>query len=127
MTGKKSPAELLASSKNRTSRKPKGSLVRPKKWHCAIPELRHKLGLTLADVAEAVGITKSGLSQIEYGADIRLTTATRLAAFFDKSVYEIWTTILQDGTCSERSGESPACPVEPTTQRGTSLGLTLRV
>lgn len=46
--------------------------------------------LSMRDVAEAVGLSISSYFQIEHGGDPMLTTATRIAVFFGKSVDDLW-------------------------------------
>lgn len=71
-------------------------------WRCRVREFREPLGLTLGDVAGECGLTEEGLRLIEKGCDPRLTTARRLAAFFGKSVGELWPDL-----AGEKGGEKP--------------------
>lgn len=59
-------------------------------WRCRVREKRLALELTASEVADALGLSKAGLSQIENGGDPMLTTAFRLADFFGVSVDELW-------------------------------------
>lgn len=52
-----------------------------------------QLGLVMADVAKAVGLSVACLHQIEYGGDLRLTIAFRLAAFFGVPVEELFSPV----------------------------------
>jgi DNA-binding XRE family transcriptional regulator len=85
-----SPAEELSKviQTQRPNRNTKP--LRKKVWDCYVRVKRERLYLTLSDVAEAVGITKSALSVIERGSDPLLTTAYALAVFFGCSVNELW-------------------------------------
>jgi DNA-binding XRE family transcriptional regulator len=83
-----SPAEQLARTKVRRVRK-----VQPKRdavWVCALSDYRQRLGLTIADVATAVGMSDSGYWLIERGGDTALTTAWRLAEFFGTPIEALW-------------------------------------
>ena len=83
-----SPAELLAAAKapRIKAAKPNPAAV----WKCCLREHRTRLGLTLDEVAEQVGLSKTGLWQIEHGSDPMLTTARKLAAFYGVAVEVIW-------------------------------------
>lgn len=84
-------AEKLAKKKNRRPRTaPRELSGRRKKWNCLIPAKRNELGLTVADVASAVGLTCSSVSVIERGADPQLTSAHRLAKFFGMTIDQLW-------------------------------------
>lgn len=85
----KSPAETLSENKPRRKLRVK-TYTRKFPWLCRITELRHKLRISLDDVAKEVGISKTALWQIEHGTDPMLTTAKKLAAFFGKVIEDIW-------------------------------------
>jgi DNA-binding XRE family transcriptional regulator len=83
------PAEKL--SKVRPWRRaPRNKARRYGRWDCRIRQTREPLRLSLRTVAEAVGLSVTALHQIEHGGDPQLTTARKLAAFFGKSVEELW-------------------------------------
>lgn len=85
------PAEKLAASKlSRRSRKPGARVPQPRIWHCELRMTRLALRLSLWEVAGAVGLSVSGLWQIEMGTDPMLTTARRLAEFFGKTIEDLW-------------------------------------
>lgn len=85
----KSPAELLAERKPRRKLRAK-PYARKSPWDCRITAMRHELRISLDDVAKAVKISKTALWQIEHGTDPMLTTATKLATFFGRSIHELW-------------------------------------
>jgi DNA-binding XRE family transcriptional regulator len=85
------PAEALSAAKRlkRPPRKPGTRTYGP--WvGNSIRERRDALGLSLRDVADAIGISNPGLFAVEKGGDPQLTTAYKLAAFFGCSVEAIW-------------------------------------
>ena len=85
------PAEKLARDKPRR-RKPRNHVaVKNKVWHCRARELRETLGLTLFDTATACQLSLPGYWQVEMGGDTSLTTAARIAAFFGRTIPELWT------------------------------------
>jgi DNA-binding XRE family transcriptional regulator len=82
-----SPAEQLARSKvQRRKAQPKRDAV----WVCTLSDCRQRLRLTIAEVAAAVGLSNSGYWLIERGGDTTLTTARRLAEFFDTPIEALW-------------------------------------
>lgn len=78
------PAEKLAKQKRAEAKTPD---VR-----CELRAVRLALGLTLDDVSEAAGVSKGNLCRLEYGGDVQLTTARKLAEFFGKTIDELWPT-----------------------------------
>lgn len=88
------PAEKLAKKVKRASNPiPWGQRIaarRPSKFRCKIKELRLALGLTQLAVAEAVGTKGPTINDAESGREIHLSLAIKIAAFFGKSVEEIW-------------------------------------
>lgn len=92
------PAEKLAKSKPRRKLRAKPH-QRTSPWDCGITALRHELRISLDDVAKAVEISKTALWQIEHGTDPMLTTAAKLAAFFGRTVEQLW----RPGKCSKTS------------------------
>lgn len=96
----KTPAQLLAASKTaKPSRpiNPNSSCKSP--WNCCLRRLREELGLSLDDVANAVGMSKAGYWGLEQGGDPMLTTAHKLCKFFGKVSCDIWR--LRDLPCPE--------------------------
>lgn len=80
-----SPAEALAATRTRQiPRHP-----RPV-WVCRLREERQRLGLRMREVVAAVGISLATISRLEYGEDPQLTTARKLAAFYGRTVEELW-------------------------------------
>jgi DNA-binding XRE family transcriptional regulator len=67
-----------------------GSSAVKEVWHCLLYERRTEIGLTLQAVAEAIGMSKTGLFAIEHGGDPQLTSAMKLAKFFAVPVEELW-------------------------------------
>ena len=88
------PAQKLAASKpwrGRAQTKPNGKPhVRKRVWQCGLRAIREAHRLSLADVATAVGMTVSGLHEIELGANPRLDTVAKLTTFFGVDVWSIW-------------------------------------
>jgi DNA-binding XRE family transcriptional regulator len=86
------PAEKLSAAKP-WRKKPSGASHYDRKcpWKCQCRAIREGLRLSLRDVADKVGLSPTGLHQIEQGTDPLLTTAVRLAAFFGKEISELWT------------------------------------
>lgn len=81
------PAEKLSQSKPSKTLKPTNH---PRVWRCAVRSERERLRLSLDEVAEAVGMSKCGLWQVERGSDPMLTTAWKLAAFFGMPIDDLW-------------------------------------
>lgn len=84
------PAEEL--SRNKPWRRPGRNNVpqRRKVWDCRVRACRELLRLSLRDVAMATSLSIAALWQVEMGGDVMLTTATKLAIFFGKTVAELW-------------------------------------
>jgi DNA-binding XRE family transcriptional regulator len=61
-----------------------------KVWVCKLLELRESLGLKQRDVARAVGVSQTILSDWELGTNPGLSHAADLAAFYGKRIDEIW-------------------------------------
>jgi len=87
------PAERVAKAKMNHREPSNAKSVRNVVWVCRLREKRRALRLSLDDVAEAVGVSKTALHQIEHGTDPMLTTARRLAGFFGCAVEDLWTAI----------------------------------
>lgn len=87
-----SPAEELADLKRGILPDYRKTLqYRSVRWDAsALRILRLKLGLTLKDVWRRTLIHHSMLCCIEGGADVRLTTALKLAKFYGKPIEELW-------------------------------------
>lgn len=85
------PAERLArkTTKIRKSRVV-GTNPRKRPWKCCIRETRQGLRLAMHEVAAAVGLCMSIMSEIERGSDPMLTTARKLADFYGKTIEELW-------------------------------------
>jgi DNA-binding XRE family transcriptional regulator len=87
----KTPAQKLAAEKKQKARENRHRESRILgKVHCRVRVTREKLGLSLYDVSEATGISPSGLSAIERGRDVQITTAHKLCRFFGVSVDQLW-------------------------------------
>lgn len=87
------PAEKLAKAKNRKKKTPWGERTkekRPTLFATGAKELRTELGLTQTEVAEAIGTTTSSIISAEMGFDMYLSTALKLAAFYGRTVEQIW-------------------------------------
>ncbi len=88
------PAERLAkklkTALNAVPHGRKGDVRRPPKYRCKILELRNALGLTQRDVAEGCGTFGPSINEAEHGRELTLSLALKIAAFFGKSVEEIW-------------------------------------
>jgi len=87
-----SQAEQLAKTKQHRKPRRLGSNKdqRHVVWVCKIADLRESLGLSIRDVAEACGFSVAGLWQIEHGTDPMLRSAATLAAFYGKTIGELW-------------------------------------
>jgi DNA-binding XRE family transcriptional regulator len=85
-----SPAEKLAKKKP-WRRAPRNSkYVRKITWVCRLREIREALRLSLDDAALGIGLSKTAYWQLEQGTDPMLTTASRVAMFFGRTMNEIW-------------------------------------
>ena len=80
------PAEQLAGTKPRR----KLGAVRHDVVKCLIRDKRQPLGLTIAEIANAVGMSGAGLHAVEHGRDCQITTAKKLAKFFGCTIEELW-------------------------------------
>ena len=83
-------AEQVAASK--PPRRAPGSKrqPQPRVWKCLARQARLSLRLSIRDVAPEVGLSVTGLWQVEHGTDPQLTTARRIAAFYGRAVEELW-------------------------------------
>ena len=87
------PAEKLAQQKQATKTpvamgKPR--YVKKFPWKCTVKLHRRALNLTQTEVASQIGISPSGLSVIEKGADIAVSTAKSIATFFGRPIDDLW-------------------------------------
>lgn len=83
------PAEILAANKPR-QRAPRNKVQRVAKVECRCRVLRERLKLSLRDVAEATGLSVSGLFAVEHGGDVQMTTALRLCEFYGRKLSQLW-------------------------------------
>lgn len=84
------PAEKLAKKKTR-KRAARNQANRLLGIHrCNIREIREAIGITVSDAAKGAGITPAGMSVIERGSDVTLSTMKKLARFYGKSFDELW-------------------------------------
>lgn len=83
------PAEKLAAKKSKT-RKPRRDSRTFDTHKCLCRLHREELGLTIRDVAEAIGISNPCICDVERGSETTLTTARKMAKFYGKSVDELW-------------------------------------
>jgi DNA-binding XRE family transcriptional regulator len=89
-----SKAEELGKSKRANAAKSKSKkTVRGTPFVCQVAAMRAAHGLNLEEVAAAAGMSKTGLWQIEQGGDPMLSTAFKLAKFFDRSISELWSKV----------------------------------
>lgn len=80
------PAERMAKSAGRKARGQRRVI-----WRVHLRPLRLGLGLSLAEVAQELGICVSHLSLIELGrSEPSFRLAWRISQFFGKSMNEIW-------------------------------------
>jgi len=87
------PAEKLAKAKPwRAKPKVNGKPHSPRKqvWQCGLRSIREAHRLSLADVAKAIGMTVSGLHEVERGGEPCLTTVHKLTTFFAVDVWAVW-------------------------------------
>lgn len=85
------PAEKLAAAK--PPRKHRAGCVTSKRkvvWQCRVLQERESLRLSLRDVAQAIGLSQTGLWDIEHGTEVMLTTARKLSEFFGRPIEELW-------------------------------------
>lgn len=61
-------------------------------------DLRRQHGLSLRDVQRGCDIHPSVLCRAEAGMDVYLTTALRLAKFFETTVEELWSPVKKSET-----------------------------
>ena len=76
----KTPAEQMAANKAK----------RQASMNCKLGEFRNALGLSLRDVASAVGLTAQAIVKIEQGNDVLLSSAKKISVFFGKNIEDIW-------------------------------------
>lgn len=81
------PAERLAKAKSKSPVSNRRRIVFP---ITPLRRLRQSLNLTQRDVGTAIGVNCATIHDAEHGCEIALTTALALAAFFGKTVEEIW-------------------------------------
>ncbi len=85
-----SPAERLAAKKTR--KRPRRNEGKFGPHECAVRALRQSLDISINDVAAAAGISLAGLSAIERGFDVQLSTMKKLAKFYGRNLDELWPT-----------------------------------
>ena len=84
------PAEELAAKKHGDNPKPRNTGKQQERIECTVRVHRLALGLTMEDVAAAVGICPTTAFRIEHGCECQISTAKKLAKFFGKSIEELW-------------------------------------
>lgn len=91
MSRNKTPAEKLAAVKQRKRpRRNASRIVRKHPLVCHVRAVRESLNLSMRDVALAIKMSIAGLHAIEHGGDVQMTTACKIAAFFGKTIDELW-------------------------------------
>jgi DNA-binding XRE family transcriptional regulator len=66
--------------------------ARPVRWSNCLKSLREKYGLSLAAVAQSVGVSSAGMLYLERGtSDPTLSTALTISQFFGVPITQIWT------------------------------------
>ena len=85
-------AEKLAAAKPKRTRRKNGGSSKGKTvvWKCQLATCRTNLRLSILDVAEAIGMSASGLWDVEHGTDPLLTTAMRLSNFYGLAIPTLW-------------------------------------
>lgn len=85
------PAEKLASSRP-IKREPRNLKPYKRKvtWRCECRSVRMGLRLSFDEVVKALKLSRTAYWQIEKGGDPMLTTALTIAAFYGKTVTELW-------------------------------------
>lgn len=69
---------------------------------CGLAARRKALGLTLADVSAAVGVSLGYLNQIEHGVHLpSLPVAARLAAYYETAIETLWPGLATEPTSGE--------------------------
>ncbi len=100
ITARASKAEQLANAK-----KAKGKVRRPfgsaatsgKTWRVDLRNRRLANGLTIDEVARAIGISRACVMRYEWGVgDVWLSVAMKFAAFYGVSLGDIWLEHLGD-------------------------------
>jgi len=88
------PAEKIAKAKNAKSKPPYGSrrlARRPRVFPKNIlRQTREAHNLTQRDVSTGSGVNIATVADAEVGFQVNLTTALKLAAFYGKSIEELW-------------------------------------
>lgn len=110
---KETPAQRLArEKKKKNARKPVS--LRERGWRCKCRQLRLRLGLSLKEVAEQVGMSHTSYFFIEQGGDLRLWIAMKLSKFYGKPIDELWTSINEEdlfpAAGEEASGKTEEIP-----------------
>lgn len=59
-------------------------------FYCALRQLRERRCLSLHEIATASGLPFATLYWIERGANCNLSTAFKIAAFFEMPVEQLW-------------------------------------
>lgn len=83
------PAEKVA-KKIRSQRGPRNNVRPDGPLRCRVREVREAVGISMNVAAEAIGFSLAGMSQLERGGDCVMTTAHKIAAFYGKTVDELW-------------------------------------
>jgi DNA-binding XRE family transcriptional regulator len=64
--------------------------MRAVKHSCQLKLIRLRLGISQRQVANAVGVSRGTIENAEIGAELSLSNARAIAAFFKMSVDELW-------------------------------------
>lgn len=76
-----SDAERVSEEKVKRGGKPFAQRLRAVRMH---------LGLSMLDVSRETGLSYTAVRNADIGRDVTITTALRIAAFFGRSVEELW-------------------------------------
>jgi len=57
---------------------------------CNLVSTRERMGVSQPEMAVRIGLSPSGLWKIEQGTAVKLSVARRIAAFYGKSIDDLW-------------------------------------
>ena len=85
-------AKVAAAKAKESIQKRKRRNARPVRWSNCLKGLREQYGLSLAAVAQSVGVSSAGMLYLERGtSDPTLSTALTISQFFGVPITQIWT------------------------------------
>lgn len=78
-------------SARQRKRPPRNALpIKNKVLKCNVRKVREAANVSLLTMADAIGMSPAGVSAIEHGNDVQMSSAMKIARFLRVSVSELW-------------------------------------